>query len=129
MSVRAQAVAEVLWELKKAEKLGTYSLVAERAGFSAGTNGRTMVTCLKKIRREWPHLEWWRIVEDKVQLEKQSEQVSHLESNGYPMEAAGSDDKFVKPAELESHLVDWAAIDGENEPEASDSETEEAVSS
>ena len=128
MSVRAQAVAEVLWELKKADKLGTYSLVAERAGFSAGTNGRTMVTCLKKIRREWPHLEWWRVLEDKVELIKQSEQVSHLESNGYPMEAAGSDDKVVKPAELESHLVVWAEVDGENEPEASEAETEEAVS-
>jgi len=128
MSVRAQAVAEVLWELKKAEKLGTYSLVAERAGFSAGTNGRTMVTCLKKIRREWPHLEWWRILEDDVELPKKSEQVSHLESNGYEMEAAGSDEKVVKPASLEEHLVNWDAVDGVDESAEAESETEEAVS-
>ncbi|MBD3672836.1 MAG: hypothetical protein HUJ26_04855 [Planctomycetaceae bacterium] len=127
MSVRAQAVAEVLWELKKAEKLGTYSLVAERAGFSAGTNGRTMITCMKKIRREWPHLEWWRVLEDSIEIPKKSEQASHLESNGYEMEAAGSDEKTVKPAELEDHLVDWSVVDGVDEEQEVDAE--EAVSS
>ena len=129
MSVRAQAVAEVLWELKKAEKLGTYSLVAERAGFSAGTNGHTMITCMKKIRREWPHLEWWRVLEDGIELPKKSEQVSHLESNGYAMEAAGSDEKFVKPAELEDQLVDWSSVDGVEDAEEEEADAEEAVSS
>jgi alkylated DNA nucleotide flippase Atl1 len=127
MSIRAQAVAEVLWELKKAEKLGTYSLVASRAGFSAGTNGRTMITCLKKIRREWPHLEWWRVLEDETMMEKQSEQVSQLESNGFSMEASGSDEKMVKPAELEEHLIDWSVVDGVDQSEEAE-ETEEVAS-
>lgn len=127
MSIRAQAVAEVLWELKKAEKLGTYSLVASRAGFSAGTNGRTMITCLKKIRREWPHLEWWRVLEDETMMEKQSEQVSQLESNGFSMEASGSDEKMVKPAELEEHLIDWSVDDGVDQSEEAE-ETEEVAS-
>ncbi|MDG2390873.1 MAG: hypothetical protein P8M30_16320 [Planctomycetaceae bacterium] len=127
MSIRAQAVAEVLWELKKAEKLGTYTSVARRAGFSAGTNGRTMVTCLKKIRREWPHLEWWRVLEDETLVENKSEHASHLESNGFPMEASGSDEKFVKPAELEDHLVDWTVVDGVDESEEAEAAEEVAT--
>lgn len=63
-STRAPAVAEVLWELKKADKVATYSVVATRAGFSAGANGRAMLTCLKTIRRDWPHLQWWRAIRD-----------------------------------------------------------------
>lgn len=125
MSVRAQAVAEVLWELKRNEKLGTYSTVAQRAGFTAGTNGRTMITCLKKIRREWPHLEWWRALEDDLNLSKGSEQATALENNGYPMEATGSDEKIVKPAELEDHLVVWEQVDAETETDVE----EEAVTS
>ncbi|TWT57344.1 hypothetical protein KOR42_07040 [Thalassoglobus neptunius] len=63
-STRAPAVAEVLWELKRADKIATYSAVANRAGFSAGANGRAMLTCLKTIRRDWPHLQWWRAIRD-----------------------------------------------------------------
>jgi hypothetical protein len=36
-TIRAEAVAEVLWELKKMEKLATFSAVAERAGFKGPT--------------------------------------------------------------------------------------------
>ncbi|MDB4743681.1 hypothetical protein OAF98_04275 [Planctomicrobium sp.] len=63
-STRAPAVAEVLWELKRADKVATYSAVANRAGFSAGAKGRAMLTCMKTIRRDWPHLQWWRAVRD-----------------------------------------------------------------
>lgn len=111
--------------MKRNEKLGTYSTVAERAGFSAGTNGRTMISCLKKIRREWPHLEWWRALEDSLKLTKGSEQAKALEKNGYEMEAHGSDDKHVKPAELEVHLVVWEEVDAEAESDVE----EEAVAS
>ena len=129
MSARVQQVAEVLWELKRAGKLGTYSLIAERAGFSAGTNGRTMITCMKKIRRDWPHLQWWRALEDSLAIPKTSEQAKALQSNGYDMEAAASDDKVVKPAELEVHMINWEELDGEAEnAETSDAE-EETVSS
>ena len=63
-STRAPAVAEVLWELKRADKIATYSVVANRAGFTAGANGRAMLTCMKTIRRDWPHLQWWRAIRD-----------------------------------------------------------------
>ncbi len=63
-STRAPAVAEVLWELKRADKLATYCNIATRAGFSAGANGRAMITCMKTIRRDWPHLQWWRAIRD-----------------------------------------------------------------
>lgn len=82
-----------------------------------------MISCLKKIRREWPHLEWWRALEDCLKLQKGSEQAKALEQNGYPMEASGSDDKHVKPAELEVHLVVWEEIDEANESDVE----EEAV--
>ena len=59
-STRAQAIAEILWQLKKAEKLATLTSIAARAGFSPGANGRTVSTCLKTVRRDWPHLQWWR---------------------------------------------------------------------
>ena len=51
-STRAEEVAEVLWELKRADKVATFSAIAGRAGFSAGTKGRTMVICLKMQVRE-----------------------------------------------------------------------------
>lgn len=63
-STRAPAVAEVLWELKRADKVATYSTIANRAGFSAGAKGRAMLTCMKTIRRDWPHLQWWRAIRD-----------------------------------------------------------------
>lgn len=63
-STRAPAVAEVLWELKRADKVATYSVIANRAGFSAGAKGRAMITCMKTIRRDWPHLQWWRAIRD-----------------------------------------------------------------
>ena len=78
-STRAQAVATILWELKRAEKLSTLSAIADRAGFSPGPSGRTISTCLKTVRRDWPHLEWWRAVADNGQLEQ--EQASFLKTS------------------------------------------------
>ena len=63
-SSRAQAVADVLYELKQAEKLGTLTGVARRAGFNPGVNGKTAINVLENVRREWPHLQWWRVVRD-----------------------------------------------------------------
>jgi alkylated DNA nucleotide flippase Atl1 len=63
-STRAQAVADVLYELKQAEKLGTLTGVARRAGFNPGVNGKTAINVLENVRREWPHLQWWRVVRD-----------------------------------------------------------------
>ncbi len=63
-SSRAQAVADVLYELKQAEKLGTLTGIARRAGFNPGVNGKTALNVLESVRREWPHLQWWRVVRD-----------------------------------------------------------------
>ncbi|MCA9080905.1 MAG: hypothetical protein KDA58_10125 [Planctomycetaceae bacterium] len=82
MSARAAAVAEVLWELKRADKVATYSVVAARAGFSAGANGRAMQTALKAVRRDWPHLEWWRAISDDGAIKAGTEQVQELTSWG-----------------------------------------------
>jgi alkylated DNA nucleotide flippase Atl1 len=63
-SSRAQAVADVLSELKQSEKLGTLTSVARKAGFNPGVNGKTALNVLENVRREWPHLQWWRVVRD-----------------------------------------------------------------
>ena len=77
-SARAQEVAELLWEMKRAGKLGTYTTVARRAGFSPGTNGRTMLTTMKTVRRDWPHLQWWRAVPDDGTVETGGEHAELL---------------------------------------------------
>ncbi len=69
-SSRAQAVADILWELKKAEKLATFTSIAARAGFPPGLNGRTVSTTLKIVRRDWPHLQWWRAIADNVHIDE-----------------------------------------------------------
>lgn len=80
-SARAQAVAEVLWELRQAEKLATMSRVARRAGFSPGVNGKTILNVLQGVRREWPHLQWWRVVGDDGTLVNE-EHASCLKKSG-----------------------------------------------
>jgi len=102
-------VAEILWELKRADKVAHYKLVAERAGFSAGSNGRAMETCLKTIRRDWPHLQWWRAIRDNGLLEKDSEQVVLLQESGFSVQEAEESDEHVIVAELETHVMTWEA--------------------
>ena len=77
-SNRAADVAEVLWELKRAGKLATFSAVAERAGFNPGAEGKAVRKCLETIRREWSHLEWWRVIEDNGTVEADSEHMQAL---------------------------------------------------
>lgn len=79
---------KLLWELKKAQKVATYTTLAKQAGFSAGMNGRTMATTIRTIRRDWPHLEWWRAVSDDGVLEKDSEHEEKLRQSGYELEEA-----------------------------------------
>lgn len=81
-STRAAEVAEVLWELKKAGKVAMYSAIARRAGFSAGANGRAMKTCIRTIRRDWPHLQWWRAVMDDRTVKPGGEQSARLKELG-----------------------------------------------
>lgn len=104
-SSRAEEVAEVLWELKRASKLAKYSAIARRAGFSAGSNGKAMETCLKTVRREWPHLQWWRAVSDTIQVEKDSEQAKKLAEAGVNLKPGK--DNTVTLASPDELLMEW----------------------
>jgi alkylated DNA nucleotide flippase Atl1 len=105
VSTRAADVAEVLWELKRAGKLQDYSTVAKRAGFSAGANGRAMITCLKTVRRDWPHLQWWRAIKDDGVIEE-SEQAELLRENGFEV-GEQKDGTLVMTLE-DDHRMVWA---------------------
>jgi len=105
-SKRAQAVAEVLWELKRADKLATLTAVASRADFSPGAGGRTISTILKTVRRDWPHLQWWRAVADSGELEK--EQESCLIEAGFEVETI---DGVVNIKSLAEHQMNWVAAE------------------
>lgn len=100
-TTRAEAVAEVLWELKRAGKLGTYSEIATRAGFSAGANGRTMLTCIKHVRKDWPHLQWWRAVSDTKLIDKGGEQAEMMTGAEYELMKVEGDDEKVGFADAE----------------------------
>ncbi|MEX0702055.1 MAG: hypothetical protein WD069_08160 [Planctomycetales bacterium] len=106
-SQRAAEVAEVLWELKRAGKIATFTLIAERAGFSAGSNGRTITTCLKTVRRDWPHLEWWRAIKDDGIIEKGSEHEQKLRESGFECEEVGSKKERLVVKGIEEHLMCW----------------------
>lgn len=110
---RAEGVAEVLWELKRADKLGTFSAIATRAGFSAGSNGRAMRTTMVAVRKHWPHLQWWRAVTDDGIIEKDSDQIGHLEGAGYEFESHGDDGVQLK--ELEAALMSWEEAGAEED--------------
>ena len=121
-SSRAEEVAEILWELKRAEKVAKYSTIARRAGFSAGSNGRAMMTCLRTVRRDWPHLQWWRAVKDDGLVEKGSEQEEQFRQAGFDLEPA-DDAETVSVSALDDHLMDWeASEDGDDSEEAAAAE-------
>lgn len=117
-STRAEEVAEILWELKRAGKISTYTNIARRAGFSAGANGRALDTCLRVVRRDWPHLEWWRAVRDNGVLELDSEQQKLLAGAGYTVELAGNGKSAVVVG-YEGHVMTWpGVVDGAAEVSA-----------
>ncbi len=107
VSNRASEVAELLWELKKAQKIAKYSSLAKQAGFSAGMNGRAMATTIRTIRRDWPHLEWWRAIGDDGLLEKDSEHESKLRESGFELEEVKGKRGSLSVKSLEKHLMVW----------------------
>jgi alkylated DNA nucleotide flippase Atl1 len=109
VSSRASEVAELLWELKKNQKIAKFSTLAKQAGFSAGLKGRTMATTIRTIRRDWPHLEWWRAIEDDATLEKDSEHAKKLEESGIKFEEKG---KRVTIKSVEQYLMVWGELAG-----------------
>lgn len=116
-SVRAQEVAELLWEIKRADKVGTFTGVARKAGFSPGAGGRTIQTVLKTVRRDWPHLQWWRVFPDDGLIEKDTEQSKLAEEAGFEFVASG--DQIIIDS-FEEHVFVW-----ESEEEKEDGAEEE----
>lgn len=115
-STRASEVAEALFELKRADKVATYSAIAKRAGFSAGSNGRAMKTALKTVRRDWPHLQWWRAIDDNAQIET-GEQEEMLRELGLEIEAGG---EAPTVALADDQLMDWDGDADETNGEAAE---------
>lgn len=107
-STRAQAIADILWELKKAEKLATLTSIAARAGFAPGSGGKTVSTCLKTVRRDWPHLQWWRAVADNGQLD--NEQQAYLTNAGFETEAVEGGVVAIKS--FSAQLMKWEEREG-----------------
>jgi len=124
-SSRAQEVAEILWELKRADKVATFSSIAGRAGFSAGSNGRTVVTCLKTVRRDWSHLQWWRAIKDDGLIEKGSEHEEKLRECGFEIQDADGKEEAVTIAAIEEHLMSWDENGNPLTPEEVGTEAEE----
>ena len=102
-STRAQAIAQILWELKKAKKLASLTSIATRVGFSPGVNGRTVNTLLKTVRRDWPQLQWWRAVADNGQVD--AEQQSYLAEAGFESESLEDGGAAIKS--FAAHLMIW----------------------
>ncbi len=102
-STRAQAIAQILWELKKAEKLASFTAIATRVGFSPGANGKTVRTLMKTVRRGWPQLQWWRAVPDDGQVDE--EQKSFLAEAGFESESVQEGDFAIQS--FEAQLMTW----------------------
>ena len=105
-SVRAENVAEVVWELKRVDKFGTYTEVATRAGFKPGVAGRTLQTVLVNVQRDWPHLQWWRTIPDDYQIIEDSPLAKKLAETGVEL-VPGNKKGFVTLADIESKLFTW----------------------
>ena len=107
-STRAEEVAELLWELKRASKLAKYSVIAKRAGFSAGANGKAFETAMKTVRRDWPHLQWWRAVNDTLVVDKDSDQAKKLAEASVDLK--NGKDNTVTLATPDELLMEWPEL-------------------
>ena len=108
-SVRAEGVAEALWELKRLDKLATFTEIATRAGFKPGAGGRTLMTCLTAVQRDWPHLHWWRAIPDDGMLLKESDHAKQLVSSGYELSDSSAKKDMVTIVTLQESLFSWEA--------------------
>ena len=122
-SVRAAEVAELLWEIKRADKVGTFTRVARKAGFSPGASGRTIQTVLKTVRRDWPHLQWWRVFPDDGLIEKDTEQSQLATEAGFEFVASG--DQIILDS-FEEHVFVWATEEEEEAAKAEAAAADEA---
>ncbi|HEY4261923.1 MAG TPA: hypothetical protein VGM98_17260 [Schlesneria sp.] len=106
-SVRAENVAEVLWELKRIDKMATFTEVATRAGFKPGAGGRTMLTCLATVQRDWPNLQWWRAIPDDHCIAHDSPHAEQLKTVGVELEPANGRKGFVTVPDIAERLFKW----------------------
>ncbi len=106
-SVRAEGVAEALWELKRLDKLATFTEVATRAGFKPGAGGRTLMTCLLTVQRDWPHLHWWRAIPDDGMVAKESDHAKQLASGGYELLTSSAKKDMMTITSLQDSLFSW----------------------
>lgn len=107
VSARAAAVAEVLWELKRADKVATLTAIAYRAGFNPGQNGKTILNCLDAVRRDWPHLQWWRAISDDGTVAHESEHAVMLQEWGVVLDDNAEDGKVAVLID-ESRIMVWS---------------------
>ncbi len=103
-SARAQEVAEILWELKRAGKVSRYTTVARRAGFAPGAGGRTINNTITAVRKDWPHLQWWRVIPDDGTFDKDSDLHKALLTNGFVCDEG---EKKVALVEWETLQMEW----------------------
>ncbi len=105
-TTRAAEVAEILWELKRADKVASFSAIAERAGFSAGSEGRTVRKCLVTVRRDWPHLQWWRAVADNgvVENEEHAERLQEMGVDVVKDDKSGDTSAVIE----EDRMMSWS---------------------
>ncbi|ODA31050.1 hypothetical protein [Planctopirus hydrillae] len=94
-STRADALAEVIFSLKRADKLATHNEAAAKCGFKPGAGSKALLTALNAVRRDWPHLQWYRIVGNEGNVPAESEQAGLLEGAGVELAPSPSN-----PAEL-----------------------------
>lgn len=81
-SLRAESVAEVLWELKQLNRVATYGSIASRAGFRPGPQGRFVEQAIQTIRRDWSHLQWWRALPETLVVTRGSDLCDQLQQAG-----------------------------------------------
>lgn len=118
---RSEIVAEILWELKQADKLATFTSIARRAGFSPGSQRQTMTNCLKAVRQNWPHLQWWRALRDDARVVEGSEQEGSLRDAGFQLEKITDPNGTLILKNLDQHLVEWSRIDDRGDGNDTDS--------
>jgi hypothetical protein len=66
---------------------------------------------LKNVRRDWPHLEWWRVVSDNGQLD--AEQAACLTAGGYGISEIGSDRFEIN--QFDEQLLTWEVVEAAEE--------------
>ena len=66
-----------------------------------------MMTCMKSVRRDWPHLEWWRAVPDDGKVEKNSEHANMLIEAGFDISDDEADEEKSVVADFEEQVMSW----------------------